>query len=81
MASKKKKVDKKSKITAMIPDKLISDIRKYTPAQNTTQSIVYVLEDWLRKQKVNKIFDRIEKEPLEFLYSAEEIRELNRKVT
>jgi hypothetical protein len=50
----------------MIPDNLISGIKKYTKAENTTQSIVYVLEDWLRKQNVNKIFDQIEKNLLNF---------------
>lgn len=72
---------KKSKITAIIPDELINGIKKYTKAENTTQSIIYVLDDWLKKQNVKKIFDQIEKKPLEFSYSAEEIRELNRKVT
>ena len=77
----KKKSLKKTKVTALIPDDLISGIKKHTKASNTTQSIVFVLEDWLKKQNIKKIFDDIEKKPLEFLYSAEEIRERNRKVT
>lgn len=71
----------KKKITAMISNSLLNEVAKFTKAKNITDSLTSALEDWVRTQRLNKLFDRIRKKPLEFAYSAEELRELNRKIT
>jgi len=81
MGRKKKRLVKKTKITALIPEDIIADIKKFTNAANTTESLILVLSDWLRKERVNRLFDKIQKEPLEFTHSAEEIRKLNRETS
>ena len=71
----------KTKITALIPNYIVSGIQKHTGAKNTTESLILALDDWLRKEDLKKLFNKIRKNPLEFQYSAKELRTLNRKIT
>lgn len=35
------------KITALIPDEIISDVQEYTEEKNITDSLIKALSDWL----------------------------------
>lgn len=69
------------KVTALIPDEIVYDVQEYTGGKNITDSLVKALSDWLYLKRIQKLNREIQKEPLQFQegFSAESIRELNRK--
>ena len=69
------------KVTALLPDKLIEEVRKYSGGKNTTEALVIALEEWLALTKVKRLNKRLKKKPLEFQkgFSAEHIRTLSRR--
>ncbi len=74
-----KPVVSKTKVTALLPDYIVNGVKKHTGAKNITESLILALDDWLKKEDLKKLFNKIRKNPLEFKYSAKELRELNRK--
>ncbi len=68
------------KVTALLPDELVSEVRELSRGKNITESITIALSEWLKIQKLKNLSQLIENKPLEFRegYSAEQIRELNR---
>lgn len=69
------------KVTALIPDALVEDVKKLSKGKNITDSIVIALREWIALQKIKTINQKIRKSPLKFSpgFSAESIRALNRK--
>ncbi|HAQ62000.1 TPA: DUF2191 domain-containing protein [Candidatus Delongbacteria bacterium] len=67
------------KVTAIIQDDLIEEIMAKTKAKNITESLKTALTEWLRMQKLKELNRQVAEDSLEFKYSAEEIRETNRK--
>jgi len=69
------------KVTALIPDDLVRDVKQYAGGKNLTDSIITALEEWLSLKKIHALNDEIMKKPLEFSkgFSADGIREVNRK--
>jgi hypothetical protein len=70
------------KITAIIPDDLIADVKEYTGGKNITDSLIKALTDWLYAKRIEKINRKLEQEPLQFKegFSAGYIRKLNKRV-
>ena len=70
------------KVTALIPDDIVDEVKNYSGGKNITDAITIALKDWLKIQKIKNLNIKIEKNPLNFTknYSAEKIRNLNRKV-
>jgi hypothetical protein len=70
------------KVTALIPDGLIDEVRKLTGATTITESIIIALEDFAARQRLFKTIQKIRRQPLTFRenYSASQIRKLNREV-
>ena len=68
------------KITALIPDNLIEEVKDYTKGKNITESLIKALSEWLQMQKIKKLNLTISKNPLKFRndYSPEETRTINR---
>lgn len=54
------------KVTAIIPDEIVSDIQEYTKGKNITDSIIKALSDWLYIKRIQKLNDEVRKEPLQF---------------
>ncbi len=69
------------KVTALIPDELVNDVKHFAGGKNLTESLVTALEEWLSLKKVNALNDEISKKPLKFSkdFSASTVREANRK--
>jgi hypothetical protein len=69
------------KVTALIPDGLINEVKKLTGATTITESIIIALEDFASRQRLNKTIQKIKRQPLIFreYYSAAQIRKLNRE--
>lgn len=70
------------KVTAVIPDDLINDVKKMTGNKSVSESIIIALKDFTARKKLSKILDKIKREPLTFQdkFTASSIRKINRKV-
>ncbi|MCP4314075.1 MAG: DUF2191 domain-containing protein [Bacteroidetes bacterium] len=70
------------KVTAIIPDEIINDVRKYTEGKNITDSLIKALNDWLYAKRIENLNDRLSKNPVQFQdgFSAEQIRNLNNRI-
>ncbi|MBN1533756.1 MAG: DUF2191 domain-containing protein [Spirochaetes bacterium] len=68
------------KVTAIIPDNLVEEVKQYSGGKNITESIIVALEEWLSLKKIIELNSQIERTPLVFTknYSSSTIRSLNR---
>lgn len=68
------------KVTALIDDKLIEDVRKTSGGKNITESIVIALKYYLDAKKIDEVIYKIEEEPFVFQeeFTAYGIRKSNR---
>jgi UDP-glucose 4-epimerase len=68
------------KVTALINDELIEQVRKISGGKNITESIVIALKYYLNNQKIYNIIEEIDKEPLKFDedFTAYNTRKINR---
>ena len=64
------------KVTAIIPDEIVSDVQEYTQGKNITDSIIKALSDWLYIKRIQKLNNEVRKEPLQFAngFNAEIVR-------
>ena len=69
------------KVTALIPDDLVKDVKQYAGGKNITESLITALEEWLSLKKIQYLNEDIVKKPLEFSkeFSAIKNREMNRR--
>lgn len=65
------------KLTALISDKLISEVMKVSKAKNITEALKIALSEYLSIQKLKASSKLIAAEPLEFYYTADELRKNN----
>jgi len=70
------------KVTALMADTLVDDVRTFSGGRNITESMVIALTDWLRIQKIKRLNAALESEPFEFEagFSAAKVRKANRRV-
>ena len=68
------------KVTAIIPDELLKQVKKYTRAKNTTSSLIIALSDWISRKKIADLNAKVQKDPLDFKDDFDSIinRERNR---
>lgn len=68
------------KITAIISDNLISEVKKYSKGKNLTESLTKALVEWLSLKRIKELNNVISENPLEFNagFSADKIRKINR---
>lgn len=68
------------KVTALIDDKLIDDVKKLSGGKNITESIVIALKYYLDAKNIDKVIYKIEEEPFVFHdeFTAYGIRKSNR---
>ncbi|MBW3466274.1 type II toxin-antitoxin system VapB family antitoxin [Arthrospiribacter ruber] len=66
------------KVTAIISQELIEEAMELSKADTITEPLKVALISYIRSQKVKQIGASIVSEPLEFKYSAQELRDLNR---
>jgi hypothetical protein len=65
------------KVTALISDELISEVMEISNAKNITEALKIALTEYVALQKLKATSQLIAAEPLEFYYTAEELREKN----
>ncbi|ELR71566.1 hypothetical protein C900_02481 [Fulvivirga imtechensis AK7] len=68
------------KITALIPEDLIEEVKKATGGKNITESLIIALKAYLAHRKIDYLIDQVQKESLQFNedYTAYGIRKINR---
>ncbi|MEQ8472182.1 MAG: DUF2191 domain-containing protein [Marinoscillum sp.] len=54
------------KVTAIIDDLLIDEIKTVTGGKNITESVTIALKEYLRVKKLDKVFDELDRAPLQF---------------
>lgn len=66
------------KVTAIIPDEIINDVKEFTKGKNITDSIIKALNDWLYIKRIQKLNNELRKEPLKFKdgFDIEKLRDL-----
>ncbi len=52
------------KVTALIPDKLIQEVKEYTKGKNITESLIRALSEWIKMQKIKELNTTISNNPL-----------------
>jgi len=68
------------KVTALLPDDLIDEVKVLAHGKNITDSLLKALREWVALQNVKKLNSRISRQPLQFApkYTAKKIRDINR---
>ncbi len=69
------------KVTAIISDNLIEEVKKHAKGRNLTESLTIALKEWLAAKTIKDLNNMIKESPLEFNpdLSANKIRDINRK--
>ena len=69
------------KVTALIPDDLIAEVRDLTAGKTITDSLMIALKEWIALQKIKQTRHKIKARPLAFRedFSANKVRSLNRQ--
>lgn len=69
------------KVTALIPDDLVKEVKHLAGGKNLTESLITALSEWISLKRIKTLNNEIESNPLEFsdAYKAGKVRSLNRK--
>lgn len=69
------------KVTAILSDDLISEVRKFSRGKNITESLTIALKEWVATKRIKELNLLVREEPLQFKdnFYAERVREINRK--
>lgn len=69
------------KVTAILPDEMLADVKAFTGGKNITESLIKALNDWLYLKRIEKLNEQLSQNPVTFAdgYSAEKVRNLNNR--
>lgn len=69
------------KVTALLPDSLVSDVQALSHGKNVTDSLLKALSEWVALKRVVALDSAVKKHPLQFAegFTAEAVRKLNRR--
>ena len=67
------------KVTAIIADELINDVKAYTRSSTVTEAITIALKDWLDIYKIRELNRQIAQNPV-CINNGGQIREINRSL-
>lgn len=69
------------KVTALIPDDLINEVKELSGGKNITEALMISLTEWRAIKRVKALNEEIKKTPLAFRakFKAENVRKLNRR--
>lgn len=66
------------KVTAIIPDELVRETQALSKSKNITEAMITALNVYISIERLKAMGEQINKNPLQFKHTAEEIREINR---
>lgn len=69
------------KVTAIIPEELLKEVRQHSQGKNLTECLLIALKEWVALKKIKKLNEKINKSPLEFIDhdNLKKVRSINRK--
>jgi hypothetical protein len=69
------------KVTALLPDDIIQEVKKLSGGKNITESILIALQDYIARQRIRKSVQKVKDKPLQFRdgFTAEKVRSVNRE--
>ena len=67
------------KVTAIIQDELIKNVKAYTQSSTVTEAITIALKDWVDLYNIKELNKQIIKNPI-FMDESKKIREINRSL-
>ena len=67
------------KVTAIIDDDLVNNVRACTKSSTITEAITIALKDWLDIYHIKELNQKISQNPI-FIESGPKIREVNRSI-
>jgi len=67
------------KVTAIIADDLVNNVKAYTRSSTVTEAITIALKDWLDMYTIKELNNQISQNPI-FITNGKQIRELNRSI-
>lgn len=67
------------KVTALIEDELIQEVIEVSGAKNITEALRVALRDYLSRKKLLQLSSNIAAEPIEFYYTADQLRKKNQQ--
>jgi len=65
------------KVTAIIADDLVNDVKAYTHSSTVTEAITIALKDWLDIYNIKELNKQISQNPI-CINNGRQIREINR---
>jgi hypothetical protein len=66
------------KVTAIIADELINNVKAYTQSSTVTEAITVALKDWLDIYNIKELNRKITQKPV-FIKNGGKIRKVNRQ--
>ncbi|MCL2211857.1 MAG: hypothetical protein FWB95_08045 [Treponema sp.] len=67
------------KVTAIISDELVNNVKTYTGSSTITEAITIALKDWVDIYNIKELNKKIKKNPIE-IKNGRKIREENRNL-
>jgi Arc/MetJ family transcription regulator len=65
------------KVTAIISEELIEEAMRFSKASTVTEALKIALRDYVASQRIKELSSSVVEEPLEFRYSAKDLRDKN----
>ena len=65
------------KVTAIIADDLVNEVKAYTRSSTVTEAITIALKDWLDTYNIKELNKKIMQNPID-INNGQQIREINR---
>jgi hypothetical protein len=65
------------KVTAIIADDLVNDVKAYTLSSTVTEAITIALKDWLNIHNIKELNKKISQKPI-YIGNGQQIRKMNR---
>ena len=68
------------KVTALIPDDLIIEVKQYAGGKNLSESLITALKEWVSQRKIKELNRQVKTKPFRFSddFSADTVRSINR---
>ena len=67
------------KVTAIIADDLVNEVKAYTHSSTVTEAITIALKDWLDIYYIKELNKKISENPIH-IHNGQQIREINRTI-
>jgi len=69
------------KVTALLPDDIIQEVKKLSGGKNITGSLLIALQDYVAPQKIRKAIQKVKEKPLQFTdrFTAKKVRSVSRE--